>query len=60
MVGENIDFKIAIPNWKDLPDALKTDLQELESNIMNAVGPAFKVVEENIKDTVVKKQFVSY
>jgi len=60
VVGENLDFKIAIPNWKDLPDALKSDLQELEANIMNAVGPAFKVVEENIKDKVVKKQFVNY
>jgi len=58
VVGENLDFKIAIPNWPDLPEALKADLQELEANIMNAVGPSFKVIEDNIKDKVAKKQFV--
>lgn len=60
VVGENIDFKISIPNWKDLPDNQKTELKELETNIMTTIGPSFKVLENNIKDKNDKIKFVQY
>lgn len=60
VVGENLDFKISIPQWTDLSDVKKKDLKELESNIIEAVGPSFKVLESNIKDADAKKKFVQF
>jgi len=58
VVGENLDFKIAVPNWKDLPADQAADLKELEENILSAVGPSFKVLEKKIKGSKEKKEFV--
>lgn len=55
-----MDFKISIPNWSDLTDVKKKDLKELEAIIIEAVGPSFKVIENQLKDKKSKKLFVQY
>lgn len=58
VVGENLDFQIAVPNWKDLPADKAKELKELEDNILTAVGPSFKVLENKLKGDKLKKEFV--
>ena len=60
VAGENIDFASNIPKWPDLNAAKKTELETLEKNILETVGPSFKVIEANLKKETDKKLFVQY
>jgi len=58
VAGENIDFQSNIPKWSDLNAAKKTELETLEKNIKETVGPSFKVIEANLKKESDKELFV--
>lgn len=58
MVGENIDFAIDLTQWDDLAEDKRKDLKDIETSILEGVGPAFKVIEANIKDEQVREKFV--
>lgn len=60
VAGENIDFASNIFKWPDLNAAKKTELETLEKNILETVGPSFKVIEVNLKKETDKKLFVQY
>lgn len=57
VVGENVNFKLSVANWADLNEKDKKDYKELEANILSQVGPAFKVLESQIKGTADKEKF---
>lgn len=58
MVGENIDFAIDLTQWDDLAENKKKELKDIETSILEGVGPAFKVIEANIQDEKVREKFV--
>lgn len=58
MVGENIDFNIDLTQWDDLAEDKRKELKDIETSILEGVGPAFKVIEANIKDEQVRERFV--
>jgi len=60
VVGENIDFAIDLTLWDDLAEDKRKDLKDIETSILEGVGPSFKVIEANIKDEQVRKKFVQY
>jgi len=58
VVGENIDFNIDLTQWDDLAEDKRKELKDIETSILEGVGPAFKVIEANIKDEQVRERFV--